>query len=1030
MTRVLVVDDKDTNLRYMEALLSAQGWVVETARHGAEALELARRSPPDLVVSDLLMPVMDGYRLLRRWKLDPRLHAIPFIVYTATYTSAEDEQLALSLGADDFILKPAEPERLLARIGAVMARATAAVAPAMDGARAGDPGEAGDAGDLMMLYSRSLVRKLEQKTQQLEEGTRALEVERERLLAAQAVARVGSWQTDVATGDVIWSAEAHRIHGTDPATFAPTHARFLQRVHPDDRARVDAAYRRSQETAGFSTLEHRLRMDDGDIKHVEERWHVVFDDDGTPLRAIGTCQDISERKLAEAALRTVRDRLMLATRSARIGTWDWDIATDALIWDAEMYRLYGIADGQFGAAYEAWTSRIHPDDRARVQADIQAAVVGTRDFRSQFRIVWTDGSLRELDANGLVQRDAEGRALRMIGANRDITEQTAAERRIRHLNRVYALLSGVNSLIVRASSRDELYRDACRIAVDVGGFKLAMIGLLGDGTIDFVATAAREDAIVAAVDVVLAARGGIPSRMATRAIRDLRPCVSNRSQHDPMVEHPETHVRFGVQSMVILPLVLGDDPSGVLALYADEPDFFHDEEIQLLAELAGDVTLASSHIDNRERLVHLAYYDQLTGLANRSLFLERVAQYARSAGASSRLAVVMFDLERFRNLNESLGRPGGDALLQQIGAWLGAHVGDASLVARLGADHFAVVLPGQAGADDVTHLVEAMIKDFQKQSFTLDGAAYRLAARVGISLCPDDGRDAESLFKRAEAALKQAKEHGSRYLFYDRAMTESIAARLALESQLRDALDNREFVLHYQPKLDARTGALTGAEALIRWNDPRTGLVAPGLFIPVLEEIGLIGDVGQWALGQAVQDYLGWCQRGCAVVPIAVNVSPLQLRDPRFIDGIRQALSVDPRATGALELEITESVIMDDVDQGIVRLQAIRAMGIPVAIDDFGTGFSSLAYLAKLPIDTLKIDRTFINDMTDSPEKLSLVSTMITLAHSLKLRVVAEGVETDAQASALRGLACDEIQGYLISRPLSCADFEARFLGG
>jgi EAL domain-containing protein (putative c-di-GMP-specific phosphodiesterase class I) len=259
-------------------------------------------------------------------------------------------------------------------------------------------------------------------------------------------------------------------------------------------------------------------------------------------------------------------------------------------------------------------------------------------------------------------------------------------------------------------------------------------------------------------------------------------------------------------------------------------------------------------------------------------------------------------------------------------------------------------------------------------------------------------------------------------------MTERVAERLSLENQLRQALDKGEFVLHYQPKVNLVSGKLTSAEALIRWNNPQTGLVPPGRFIPILEETGLIHDVGRWALRKALEDYLRWRAAGLPAVRIAVNVSPLQLRHRGFIDEIRQAIGVDAHGAAGLELEITESLIMEDVKHSIATLQAIRAMGVTIAIDDFGTGFSSLSYLSKLPVDTLKIDRSFVIDMTAGPEGLALVSTIITLAHSLKLNVVAEGVETEEQSRLLRLLGCDEMQGYLFSKPVPGKIFETMFL--
>jgi diguanylate cyclase (GGDEF)-like protein len=389
---------------------------------------------------------------------------------------------------------------------------------------------------------------------------------------------------------------------------------------------------------------------------------------------------------------------------------------------------------------------------------------------------------------------------------------------------------------------------------------------------------------------------------------------------------------------------------------------------------------------------------------------------------------LFIDLDRFKNINHSLGRLAGDALLKQVAEWLAQNRGDANLVARLGADHFGVVLPDVASGRNLARLLEEMQKALMAHPFCLHESTLRVSATVGVALFPNDGADAETLCRNAEFALKKAKARGNRYLFYTATMTNAVEGKLSLETQLREAIEKEQFVLYYQPKISLASGKVTGAEALIRWNDPRTGLVPPGRFIPSLEETGLIYEVGRWALGTAMKDYVRWRASGLAVGRIAVNVSPIQLRDPDFIAELEQTISIDAHAAAGLELEITEGVIMDDISYNITSLRAIRAMGLTVAIDDFGTGFSSLSYLAKLPVDILKIDRSFIIEMTQSPEGLALVSTIISLARGLKLKVVAEGVETEEQFRLLRLLACDEMQGFFFSRPIPAEIFESKYL--
>jgi diguanylate cyclase (GGDEF)-like protein len=433
-----------------------------------------------------------------------------------------------------------------------------------------------------------------------------------------------------------------------------------------------------------------------------------------------------------------------------------------------------------------------------------------------------------------------------------------------------------------------------------------------------------------------------------------------------------------------------------------------------------------------EKLDYLGSYDALTGLANQALFLKRVQERLLAGRDDARKkAIVVLDVEHFESINDAFGQRAGDALLKQVAERLvQAGGGDATRFARVGPDRFAIRASPRDSAEQVARDTERRLEGIFRSPFQVGDGALRVAVRAGIALFPDDGTDAETLLRGAEAALRKAKSTGEPYLFFQPAMLEHLAEDLSLETRLRQAVDHEEFVLHYQPKVNLQTGKVTGAEGLIRWNDPRTGvLVPPHRFIPVLEKTGLIHDVGRWALRQAVADHRHWRSAGLAAVPIAVNVSPLQLRNRGFIAEVEQAIGGDAQAAAGLELEITESLIMEDVKHSVASLQVIRAMGVGIAIDDFGTGFSSLSYLSKLPVDTLKIDRSFVTDMTAGPEGLAVVSSIVALVHALKLKVVAEGVENDEQARLLRLMGCDEMQGYLFSAPLPAAAFVARHLG-
>jgi diguanylate cyclase (GGDEF)-like protein len=616
---------------------------------------------------------------------------------------------------------------------------------------------------------------------------------------------------------------------------------------------------------------------------------------------------------------------------------------------------------------------------------------------------------------------------------RDRTERKGAEDKLKRLNRLYAMVTGISTAMVRVRDRADLFNRACQTAVEHGEFEMAWIAVIDHNAnrIVPVAWAGDDEPAMSAIKLHFASSEGTlqGKTLAARAMRQKAPTVSNNVQSDESLNFGKMHAQSGIRSLAVLPLIVSDDPIGVLALYTSKPEFFDAAGLLLLTELAGNVAFAIDHLERQERLDRLSNYDTLTGLANRRSFLERVSQYMTiAADAGHKMAVFVIDLERFKKLNDSLGRPAGDALLKQVAEWLALNAENVNFVARLDADHFAVVLPKVMYESNVARVLEKTIAAFMKHEFSLGDAVYRMAAKIGVAVFPDDGTDADTLFNNAEAALKKAKAGRDRYLFYAQKMTETVALSLGIENRLRRALEREEFVLHYQPKVSIVSGKLTGAEALIRWNDPVSGLTLPGRFIPILEDTGLIHDVGRWALRKAVEDHQRWRSEGLPAVRIAVNVSPLQLRNQNFVAELQEAISAAPEAAAGLQLEITESVIMQDVNHSIGSLLAIRALGVTIAIDDFGTGFSSLSYLAKLPVDTLKIDRSFVVEMVSATGGLTLVSVIINLARALKLNTVAEGVETDEQLQQLRLLGCDEMQGYLFGEPVPAESFERRFM--
>src|SRR6266581_2568349 len=731
------------------------------------------------------------------------------------------------------------------------------------------------------------------------------------------------------------------------------------------------------------------------------------------------------RRLAEERLKESEAGLYRAQLMAKIAHVITGPDGSFERWSETLPRLIGLEPVQMPRSTREWLDLLHPDDRERFRATaIEAARAGARKD-VDYRLRRADGAwsrVRQVIEPLQTQADAEG-GTRWFSTLQDVTEHRLAEEKILRLTRVHAVLSGINALIVRVHDRDELFREACRIAVEAGKFKLAWIGVVDREAmrVEPVAWHGGEEDYFQLMPLALNESDPEQYGLAGRAIRERRAMVVEDMAKDPRILLRKEASEHGFHSLVVLPLLVSEEVVGVLALYATEVGFFDDEEMKLLIELSGDVSFALDHIAKAEKLDYLAYYDSLTGLANRSLFHERLVQYVSTAQSeNSKLAVAVVDVDRFKIINDSLGRQTGDDLLRQIAERIEGHAGPIRM-ARISADRFAIVRSSVSSESEVARLVEQWLAECFGPPYVVSGTELRVSAKAGIALFPNDGADADALFQNAEAALKKAKATGEQYLFHTQQMTERIGEKLALENKLRQALEKEEFVLHYQPKVDTATRRIDSVEALIRWQSPELGLVPPMQFIPLLEETGLILEVGAWALRRAVLDHRSWKDRGLPAPRVSVNVSAVQLRKRDFVATVEEAIMAGSIPPG-IDLEITESLVMEDIEANMKKLEAVRVLGVSIAIDDFGTGYSSLGYLAKLPVHSLKIDRSFIITMLKDPAIMTLVSTIISMAHSLRLKVVAEGVDAEEQAKVLDRLGCDQLQGFLFSKPV---DFDA-----
>ena len=745
-------------------------------------------------------------------------------------------------------------------------------------------------------------------------------------------------------------------------------------------------------------------------------------------RAMHDANDRRARRKAERKLAETREQLQSIYESLPDMLWSVELPGERLAYvSPAASAIFGYTPEDFTSNKDLWIDVVHAEDRPAVEAAWQRLVKDSVAFDIEYRAIRPEGAITWVHDRARVIKGDDG-TLRIDGVARDISEAVRQRTRLARLNRIRDLLGAANSAFMRMRERRDTFDEFCRIAVTRGGFVLArVVELDAQGKLSVAATTAPDDQafeeIVADYNRDVA---GARSLLAN-ALRSRQVMVSNDMETDARVNHREALIRAGNYSLVILPIRVEDRLVGAAILRAREAYFFDQEELALLSEMVANLEFSLELQDKQARLNYLALYDPLTELPNRTLFQDRLTQTLEASRRSSTmLSLTVFDLDRFKAINDTLGQAGGDEVLRQVASRLREAVGDVTRVARLGGNIFAIMRPDIQDASDAARVLEERTYEVIGRPLMIEGREIKVTAKAGIALFPDDGADADALFRNAEASLKRAKETGDRFLFYAPHINARVAEQVELENRLRQAVEQREIFLHYQPKVEMESKRIVGVEALMRWRGPDNLMMSPARFVPVLEETGMILDAGRIALEIAAQTYREWKAMGLNPPRIAVNVSALQLRQRSFVEDVQAALG---GPDNGVDLEITESLLMEDIEESIRKLSALRAAGATIALDDFGTGHSSLAYLSRLPIDTVKIDRSFIRAMTESADATSIVSTIISLAQALRHKVVAEGVENEEQARLLRLLRCDQMQGYLFSPPVAKDKLEPMLRG-
>ncbi|MFV1996565.1 MAG: EAL domain-containing protein [Acidiferrobacterales bacterium] len=795
------------------------------------------------------------------------------------------------------------------------------------------------------------------------------------LKQAQRIAHVGDWTWDLVTSEVTWSDEMYRIHGVDLEEKTDDVWGIMQeRIHPDDMPRVQAVSEESMKGDSKVSIEYRLVQPDGSITHVLGQGESVFDAEGKMIHRIGTVKDITDIKRAEQALLHEKNFVSAILQSANSLLIVLDKAGRIIRFNRACEKLTGYSFDDISGKF-IWDTLLETKDIKPVKQIFND--LRTTALPSSYKNNWVtkDGRKRMIEwSNSVITGNEEGSISFIVAIGNDITERVMVEaERDKHAR---ALDQSADSVMITdRNGVIEYVNPACE---NITGY-------------------AREELIGQNPRIVNAGKqdGAFYHRLwetilAGRVFRDV---LINRAKDGSLYYEEKT----------IAPLL---DSEG---------------KVTSFVSTGKDIT---ERVATQERMYYLAHHDVLTDLPNRILFLERLGHALTGIDRRDQLCAILFlDLDRFKNINDTLGHDIGDKLLQAVGERLKDSVREGDTVARLGGDEFTVLLENIQSADAVAPVARKVLAALATP-FQVDDHELYSSASIGISMYPDDGSDPKSLLKNADTAMYRAKDQGrNTYQYYSAEMGARVREYLTLETGLRHALDRNEFELYYQQLVDITDGVPFGAEALLRWRHPEHGLVSPGDFIPLLEDTGLIVAVGEWVVDQACRQVMQWLEQGLALRRMSINLSSRQFDELDFLDNVLEITRHYGVPAGLLEFEITESLLLRQAHYTVDVLQLLNKSGIRIAIDDFGTGYSSLSYLKRYPISTLKIDRSFVRDVTADPGDAEIVKAILAMARSLNLDVIAEGVETRKQEEFLSEAGCRSVQGYLYAKPCTATEF-------
>jgi diguanylate cyclase (GGDEF)-like protein/PAS domain S-box-containing protein len=815
-------------------------------------------------------------------------------------------------------------------------------------------------------------RELSAASQARQRAEAELRQSENRMGMAIEAARIGFFDWDTIRDEQVWSSTAKQLLGLSPESPANLTV-LMNAVHAEDREPLRNSIASVTPQKPDFVHEHRACWRDGTVHWIWVKGRGFFDQQERLVKISGIAMDIDERKRAEEGLRLLATALEEAPNAI--------VLTDhqgTILWvNPAFTEMTGYtADEAIGKNPGLWRS---DEQDAGFYAALWNTIAAGTVWRGEVVNRKKDGSLYTEEMTVAPVRSAAGAVSHYVAIKQDITQRKLAEQALQDAEQKYRSIFENAVLGIFQTNLEGDFVSVNPALARLGGY---------DSPEDFL----NHVPGAAEIYVDLKRRDELRELLlAQKVVRDFE---------------VEVKTKDGAKRTTSI---------NVGAVADSEGKIFY---------LEGTVQDITERKAAEARVQFLAYHDALTGLPNRVLFEDRLAKaLANARRRQERVAVLWLDLDNFKTINDSLGHSVGDLLLKLVGERLHRHTRAQDTVAKVGGDEFvfALINPGH-----ISHAAAAVerIRRVVAHAFEVQGRVLNVTCSIGISLFPDHGGDSETLLKNADQAMYCAKENGrNNFRFFTSELNDRAMERLTLENSLRVALANKELFLVYQPQLEIATGRITGGEALLRWRHPELGLVAPDRFIPIAENSGLIIPIGEWVLKTACTQARCWQDLGLPALPIAVNVSAVQLQQEHFLRLVRRVLEETGLAPQYLELELTEGVLFSNSGKALAVLQELAGMGLPLSIDDFGAGYSSLSYLQDLPVCKLKIDRSFMRAMTVNPRDAAITAAVISMGHSLNLKVLAEGVETEEQMSFLRAHGCDEIQGFYFSQPLEADAF-------